>query len=168
MAKDNNNKCGKYYGDISQPILIHGGEIYQYVGDEIVITWKAKKDFAKNAIDCFFAMKSVLADQHQNYLSKYGVAPTFKAGLHFGNVTTGEIGSLKKDIAFTGDTLNTTARIQNLCNRYEVDLLVSDVLLNTMKSNEYYDFQSLGEVQLRGRNQGIELFSVRKTERNNV
>ena len=158
----------EYYDDISQPILNYGGEIYQYVGDEIVITWKAKKDYAKNALDCFFAMKAALSDQHQKYLTKYEIVPTFKAGLHFGNVTTGEIGSLKKDIVFTGDTLNTTARIQNLCNRYEVDLLVSEVLLNTMKSNEYYDFESLGEVQLRGRNQGIELFSVRKTEHNNV
>ena len=158
----------EYYDDISQPIMHYGGEIYQYVGDEIVITWKAKKDFAKNALDCFFAMNAALSDQHQKYLSKYEVAPTFKAGLHFGNVTTGEIGSLKKDIVFTGDTLNTTARIQSLCNQYEVELLVSEVLMNTMKSKGAYDFKSLGKVQLRGRHQEIELFSVFKTEHINV
>ena len=154
----------QYYDDISQPILLYGGEIYQYVGDEIVISWKAKNDFAKNALDCFFAMKAALSDQHPKYLSSYEIAPAFKAGLHFGNVTTGEIGSLKKDIVFTGDTLNTTARIQSLCNQYEVDLLVSKNFLNTMKSKDFYKFQSLGEVQLKGRNQQIELFTVVKAE----
>lgn len=158
----------EYYDDISQPILNCGGEIYQYVGDEIVISWKAKKDFGNNALDCFFAMKGALSEQHKKYLSKYGIAPTFKAGLHFGNVTTGEIGLLKKDIVFTGDTLNTTARIQSLCNRYEVDLLVSEDLLKTIKSKELYEFQSLGEVQLKGRNQEIELFSVFKSEQYNL
>ena len=113
-------------------------------------------------------MKAALSDQHQKYLSKYEIAPTFKAGLHFGNVTTGEIGLLKKDIVFTGDTLNTTARIQSLCNKYEVELLVSEVFLNTLNSNGFYEFNSLGEVQLRGRNQEIELFSVSKNEDKDV
>lgn len=153
-----------YYDDISQPILNFGGEIYQYVGDEIVITWKARKDLAKNALECFFAMKVALSDQHQKYFSKYEVAPAFKAGIHFGKVTTGEIGSLKKDIVFTGDTLNTTARIQSLCNHYEVDLLVSDVFLQEVESIGNYDYKSLGEVQLRGRNQKIKLFSLFRTD----
>ncbi len=158
----------EYYDDLSQPILNYGGEIYQYVGDEIVITWNTKKDFAENALNCFFAMKDALSNQHQKYFSKYGIAPTFKAGLHFGNVTTGEIGSLKKDIVFTGDTLNTTARIQSLCNQYGVDLLVSGDFLNAMESNGHYKIRSLGKVQLRGRNEGMELFSMKKIEHNDV
>ncbi|WP_088341921.1 hypothetical protein [Robiginitalea sediminis] len=76
------------------------------------------------ALTCFFLMKETLEGHRHKYLSKYDVAPSFKAGLHYGNVTTEEIGTLKKDIVFTGDTLNTTACIQNLCNFYETDLLV--------------------------------------------
>ena len=116
----------------------------------------------KNALDCFFAMKAALSDQHQKYTSKYEVAPTFKAGLHYGNVTTGEIGLLKKDIVFTGDTLNTAARIQSLCNQYHVDLLVSESFADAVETAEEYDFKPLGQVQLRGRNKGVELFSVSK------
>ena len=41
---------------------------------------------------------------------------SFIAALHCGNVTTGEIGVIKKDIIFTGDVLNTTPRIQGLRN----------------------------------------------------
>lgn len=150
----------EYYDDLSQPILDFGGEIYQYVGDEIVITWNAKNDFAERVLDCFFAMRSTLVGQQDKYVTKYGIAPTFKAGLHFGQVTTGEIGSLKKDIVFTGDTLNTTARIRALCNQYDVDLLVSEVFLHEVKSKNHYKIQSMGKVHLRGRHQQIELFGI--------
>ena len=157
-----------YYADLSKPILYHGGEIYQYVGDEIVITWKDKKEFAKNALDCFFSLKRALDNRGDKYLSKYNIVPTFKAGIHYGQVTTGEIGLIKKEIVFTGHTLNTTARIQSLCNEFEVELIVSEVFLEVLNSKDSYDFKSLGEVKLRGRNQGIELFSVISTETNSL
>ncbi len=158
----------EYYTDLSRAILNHGGEIYQYVGDEIVITWKSKKDYAKNTLDCFYAMKNAIAEQQQKYLNKYQIAPTFKAGVHYGEVTTGEIGLIKKDIVFTGDTLNTTARIQSLCNHFEVDLLVSEVFMNALESKIEYTFNFLDEVELRGRNQRIKLYGVKNTEHNNV
>ena len=151
----------EYYNDLSHPILKHGGEIYQYVGDEIVISWKAKKDFAQKALDCFFDMKIMWRKKFENYLSKYDVSPEFKAGLHFGKVTTGEIGHLKKDIVFTGDTLNTTARIQSLCNQYNADLLGSNDFVNELNPKKInYEFISLGNVQLRGRHKEIELFRI--------
>ena len=58
--------------------------------------------------------------------------PEFKAGFHFGKVTTGEIGVIKKDIIFTIDVLNTTARIQGLCNTYKVDILISGDLIKEL------------------------------------
>ena len=86
----------EYFVDLSDPIIQYGGEIYQYVGDEVIVTWKLKKGFANNSLNCFFAMKEVLNSQAKKYQSEYGVIPTFKAGIHFGKVTSGEIGVIKK------------------------------------------------------------------------
>jgi adenylate cyclase len=122
-----------YYSDLSDPIVRYGGEIYQYVGDEIVISWKYKKAFKNNnPLQCFFAMKESLIGQSKKYTAEYGVIPTFKAGIHLGRVTIGEIGDIKKEIIFSGDVLNTTARIQGLCNNYKVDLLVSEDFLGSI------------------------------------
>lgn len=154
----------EYYADLSEPILTYGGEIYQYVGDEIVVTWKLKDDFASNVLNCFFAMKETLNREHQKFLTHYKIAPTFKAGIHYGRVTTGEIGSIKKDIVFTGDTLNTTARIQNLCNTFEVDLIVSELFKNAMETNGKYIIIPMGQVELRGRNKKMNLFNITKKE----
>ncbi len=107
----------EYYADLSEPIIQYYGEIYQYVGDEIIISWGLKNGLKNNnCIQCFFAMKAAIRQQARKYREKFGLLPEFKAGFHLGKVTTGEIGVIKKEIVFTGDVLNTTARVQGLCN----------------------------------------------------
>lgn len=153
----------EYYADLSEPIIQYAGEIYQYVGDEIIVTWKLKKGLTNNnCLNCFFAMKAALNYQASKYQLRYGLIPTFKAGIHFGKVTTGEIGVIKKEITFSGDVLNTTARIQGLCNSYGVDLLVSDALINALKLDSKFKSVALGQTELRGRNEKINLISVKK------
>jgi class 3 adenylate cyclase len=95
-----------------------------------------------------------------DYKEKYGLAPQFKAGLHCGKVTTGEIGVLKKEIIFTGDVLNTTARIEGLCNNYNVDILLSDSLADKLDLSRYYKVKSVGRNILRGKDVQFELFTL--------
>lgn len=152
----------EYYIDLSDAIIKNSGEIYQYVGDEVVVSWKYKKGIENNnCIRCFFAMKQDLWKRADWYEKNFGVIPGFKAGIHFGNVTTGEIGALKKEIIFTGDVLNATARIQELCNQYGVDLIISDDLKKNLAIDAELNLQSLGKVELRGRAENIELFSIK-------
>jgi adenylate cyclase len=151
----------EYYSDLSDPIIMYSGEIYQYVGDEVVVSWKLKNGLQNNnCIECFFAMKAALRKQNRKYNEKFGLLPEFKAGFHFGKVTTGEIGVLKKEIIFTGDVLNTTARIQGLCNTYKVDILVSGVLIERLNVDGRFEIKTLGENELRGRDEKIELFTI--------
>ena len=150
-----------YYNFISDAIVRNAGEIYQYVGDEIIVSWKLKNNqLDNNCIDCFFDMKADLKKQEIWFKNNFDVVPTFKAGLHLGKVTAGEIGKVKKDILFSGDVLNATARIQGLCNDYGVDILVSSVLINHLDLSRKYIIKSMGTNELRGRREQIFLFSV--------
>lgn len=153
----------EYYSDLSDPIITYGGEIYQYVGDEVVVTWKLSEKRRTNSINCFFSMQASLANQVEKYESRYGVCPTFKAGMHVGNVTTGEIGVIKKDIVFTGDVLNTTARIQGLCNTYQVELLLSKQIVQALELEKSFDLIELGERELRGKNEKVILYTIERT-----
>ena len=153
----------EYYSDFSEAIIRSSGEVYQYVGDEIVISWKYEDGISNNnCVKCFFAMKESLSKRKAWYTSIFGVSPTFKAGLHFGKVTTGEIGVLKKEIIFTGDVLNTTARIQELCNAYQVELLISDSLVQNLPLEPEFQLRSLGKTELRGKEANFELYTVLK------
>jgi adenylate cyclase len=150
-----------YYADLSEPIIQHLGDVYQYVGDEIVVSWRLKNGLQNNnCIQCFFAMKAAIRQQTDKYLKQFGLLPAFKAGFHLGKVTTGEIGVIKKDIIFTGDVLNTTARIQSLCNQYGVDNLVSGELIKQLELPFSIQIQALGEKELRGRDEKIELYTL--------
>lgn len=150
-----------YYADLSDAIVAHGGEIYQYVGDEVVVSWPVEQGLRdRNCLRCFFAMKRDLRARAAWYRQRFGVVPDFKAGLQVGPVTTGEIGALKREIIFTGDVLNATARIQGLCNRYGVDLLLSGDLLRRLALDADVEVRSLGRHTLRGKAQEVELFTL--------
>jgi len=150
-----------FYGDITNAIIYNKGEIYQYVGDEVVLSWKLDKGVEKNhCIKCYFDMRETIEEKKEKYLDKYGFIPEFKAGLHYGTVTAGEVGVIKKDITYSGDVLNTTARIQSKCNEYNVKILVSNVLLKLLALGEDYKKMALGDITLRGKKQKIELSTL--------
>lgn len=151
----------EYFFDLSEAVIDYAGTIYQYAGDEMIICWKLKEGLKNNnSIDCFFAMKRALISQSEKYNQQFGVLPGFKAGLHYGMVTAGEIGSLKKEIVFTGDVLNTSARIQGLCNQHEAELLVSEDMVKVLQLPAKYTIRSVGENMLKGRGKAMELFSI--------
>jgi adenylate cyclase len=105
-------------------------------------------------------MKATLQRQSKKYHKKFGLLPDFKAGFHFGEVTTGEIGVSKKEIIFSGDVLNTTARIQGLCNSYNTDILISEPLLKKIRLESQFNCIELGDSFLRGRDEKIKLFTI--------
>jgi adenylate cyclase len=151
----------EYYYTLSDAVIAHSGEIYQYVGDEMVVSWKYKNGIQNNnCIACFFKMKADLQKKQDEFNKRFGIVPEFKAGLHFGTVTTGEIGAIKKEIIFTGDVLNATARIQALCNTLSTDILISKDLKEVLSLESKFNVQSKGIQELRGKQTLKELFTV--------
>ncbi|MEQ9313171.1 MAG: adenylate/guanylate cyclase domain-containing protein [Cytophagales bacterium] len=150
-----------YYEVFSEPIIEHRGEVYEYIGDEIVITWPYDKGIHNaECVDCFFAMKNALKSQQDYFDHKYGNVPDFKAALHLGRVTIGEIGALKKEITFSGDLMNTTSRIQDMCSELKTDLIISRDLYLLIQRNEKYHFVSKGEFNLKGKQKIIGLYGL--------
>jgi adenylate cyclase len=153
-----------FFNDAADPIIINTGEVYQYVGDEITISWKTDKgDSYDNCIHCFFGIKDAILDSSKKYELKYGLVPEFKAGAHKGEVIVGEVGGYKKEIVFSGDVLNTASRIQSECNRLNQELLVSSELLKHLNINDNgYSFTKIEELKLKGKENSTTIYSVRK------
>jgi len=150
------------FDDITESILNSQGEIYQYVGDEVVVTWPAEKGLAENnCIQCFFRVQQALEQRKEHYRRVYDLLPSFKAGLHIGEATVGEIGVVKKDIVYSGDVLNTTSRIQAECNNNNVNLLLSSDLVERIQLNAEYQQMALGEIFLKGKKDKVLLYTVR-------
>ncbi len=152
-----------YYASISSPLIDYSGELYQYVGDEMVVSWTLKEGVKNaNCLHCFFAMKEALTKMKTEFESSYGFIPTFKAALHVGKTTIGEIGSVKKEILFSGDVLNTTARIQGKCNALNADLLISDTLKEALPLDPQFSYIPKGETELKGKKETLFIYGVEK------
>jgi adenylate cyclase len=150
-----------FFADITNPILDSGGEIYQYLGDGIIIAWIHHGDERDSkCVDCFFEMKKEIGASAEKYQNKFGVIPQFKAGLHSGGVVVGEIGIIKRDITYSGDVLNTTARIQSMCHELKSEVLISNDLLPAFYSLKNYATTSVGAIRLRGKEKEVVLSSI--------
>ncbi len=153
-----------FFNHIAPAIQTTYGEVYQYVGDEVVLTWKMKKGLRNaNTLQCFYKMRDDIKKRDTYYQEIYGHTPTFKVGLHCGSVMVGELGKIKKDIAFSGDVLNTTARIQAQCNAKGVDILASkrfSELAYQLPSS--VKIKQLGGEKLKGKTEEVSLVTYIK------
>jgi len=149
------------FKDVSEMVLRYKASIYQYVGDEIVLTWTIREGLDNlNCIQFYFAYKRKLQAKANFYEAKYGVIPTFKAGLEMGPVMVAEVGDLKREIAYHGDVLNTAARIQACCNTYGKNLLISENLEESFRDALQDKTELLGDIQLRGKQKNVKVYSV--------
>ncbi|MEO0338384.1 MAG: adenylate/guanylate cyclase domain-containing protein, partial [Bacteroidota bacterium] len=151
------------FADLTPVVTKHKVEIYQYVGDEAVLSWPLDSGFEKNnCIHCYFDYMDILAAKADYYEKEYGLQPFFKAGIHLGEVIVAEVGLIKREIAFHGDVLNTTARIQSRCNELQQKLLVSDKVLQYLRPDQKIQSQRLGEEVLKGKKLPVVIYGINK------
>ncbi len=148
--------------DLNKPLTLNNAEIYQYVGDEAVITWPLREGIRNlSCLNLYYDFKKELVRKRSYYLHHYGLVPEFKAGLHFGIVTAVEVGQIKREIAYHGDAINTAARVQSLCNQYDRAFLIPKAVETILSiTNSDYNFEYLGETFLKGKAQAIELYGI--------
>lgn len=153
-----------FFSDVAAPVLDTGGHIVQYVGDEVMLTWRMGRALRDAApIRFFFLVEQAVSRQAARYVLRYGVVPKFRAGVHGGEVVTAQVGSLRRDIVHSGDVVNTAARIQAECRLRERRLLVSADLLHRMVLPVGIHAEDLGAVSLRGKEDDVHLFSIKRS-----
>ena len=149
--------------DITDVVAKYKAEIYQYVGDEIVLTWELEKGIENdNCFKFFFEFKTKLESLSDYYKNKYGLIPVFKAGMNCGTVTVAEIGEMKKEIAYHGDVLNTASRIQDQCNVHNKTFLISNNMYRKIPRTGFFRMDLIGEMLLKGKLNPVAIYSVDK------
>ena len=147
--------------DLTDVVAKSDAQIYQYVGDEVVLTWKMNRGIKdQNCVNVYFDYVNAIHFREEYYQSKYGVIPAFKAGLDGGLVTVAEVGEIKKELAYHGDVLNTASRIQGMCNQYQATVLVSERLINQFKGTNKKEAALIGKLKLRGKDQAMNVYSI--------
>ncbi|MEO9872967.1 adenylate/guanylate cyclase domain-containing protein [Ekhidna sp.] len=147
--------------DVSDLVIEHKAHIYQYVGDEIVLSWSIEEGLKDlNCIRFYFKYRDLLESKRNYYESKFGVVPQFKAGLEMGRVMVAEVGEIKREIAYHGDVLNTAARIQACCNEFNRKVLISENLENALSEITDSEYELMGDIQLKGKSKNLKIYAV--------
>jgi class 3 adenylate cyclase len=116
----------KFLFDIAKPITDCGGEIYLYKGDGLIAVWEWNEAVRNNAvlraIDATFA---AVERERAVYTKHFGVVPTFRVGMHGGDVVVSEQGDTKRSIGVYGDTINIAARMEDAAKVHAVACVIS-------------------------------------------
>jgi adenylate cyclase len=140
----------------------YDGEIYQYMGDGAIISWSLKNGLKQNKfLQAFFVFEKLIQKKHRYYKRKYNLTPQFKAGVHVGKVMVLQVGKIRRDISYNGDTMNTAARIESKCNELKSKLLISATLYNLITNKKRFIFKSVGKIELRGKRKAVEIYRVK-------
>jgi adenylate cyclase len=145
---------------ISAGIMEQDGRIYQYVGDEVVAWWPSSKENAQKAIKSLIESRKVLNTNTEVFKRRYDILPEYKAGIHSGTIMVGQVGITKKELVMSGDTINTASRIRSACNDLNQKFLVSKEVSELLEM-ENWQSESQGMVDLKGKNETMELFALK-------
>ena len=149
--------------DMSKSVLKTDAEILKYIGDEVVFTWPMKRGLRRNnCVKLFFEIQKVMDDKGDYYEKKYGCRPSYKAGVHGGKVICAQVGDLRKAIDYSGDAINTTARLEGVCNENNANLVVSKFIFDQLSDNSVYKATELEKLQLKGKKKVVTAMKVER------
>jgi adenylate cyclase len=151
----------RVFGLAAGPIDDHEGEVHQYVGDEVVVTWLLDRGRHRgNALACFFGIARALERAAPAFEREFGGAPRIRGALHAGQVISGEVGESRRALVFHGDVMNTTARIEQMTRELGRRYLVSGDALDRLSPVSEYALDDVGLQRVRGRESPVRVFAV--------
>ncbi len=150
-----------FFNDIDLAITKTKGQVFQYVGDEVVVLWKTKHGLKNNnCIKSYLLALDILQNKKKYYQEKYEILPSFKAALHLGKITITEIGASKREIVYHGDTINTASRLCSSAHRLGKRILISKALHDRLTTDTDIKFEDLGVHTLKGKDEKIQIYGV--------
>lgn len=141
------------------------GHVTELVGDGLLALFGALEPNpwqTRDAVLAAIAMRAALVRYNRELLGKGLPQLRFGVGIHCGEVVAGVIGTagLSK-FSVTGDPINVASRIEGLTGKFEVDLLVSDEVRQSLDAQ--FTLRAMPLAQVKGKAEPIQTWHVEKT-----
>jgi|GEM_PF-892870 adenylate cyclase len=152
---------GKFLFDIAKPITDFGGEIYLYKGDGLIAIWDwreaVRNDRILRALDAVFA---AVRREERAYRAQFGVVPSFRIGVHGGDVVVSEQGDTKRSIGIYGSTINIASRMEDAAKIHNVRCAISGDVARALADADRR-LHPIGFDQLKGVSDAMSVFEYR-------
>jgi len=155
------------FATLAEPVRRFQGSTDDYIGDMAMITWPMQRGLRDaRCVDCLFAVRDRIEAEAAAWQARFGTVPRLRAALHGGSVVTAEVGVDRHKIAYFGDAVNVTSRVESLCRPLNVDILISQDLLARLPTlPEGVTARPLGSHALRGRAERLAVATLERTDR---
>ncbi|HYJ37817.1 MAG TPA: adenylate/guanylate cyclase domain-containing protein [Chitinophagaceae bacterium] len=148
----------EFFRDIDRAMEKFDGEIYQYAGDEVIVSWLATNTNYEKAVRSFIEFYEQMKAKRSHYIKRYGVAPVFKAAIHSGNVIATWMGRMKRELVFHGEVLNTTARLTSLAKNLSYPILLTKQVVDQLSDSLREHTLEGGSYFLKGLNMPVAIY----------
>lgn len=136
----------------------HNGIIDKYIGDGVMALFPEQP---ADAIFASIAMQQAIK-QYNNQRKRDGRTPiSFSVGLHYGEVQLGIIGDPERyQATIISDDVNQAFRIEELANKYDAPLLMSEPAYQQIDDKGQFTIRQLGEFKLKGKQELVSICEV--------
>ncbi|MEM6521365.1 MAG: adenylate/guanylate cyclase domain-containing protein [Cyanobacteria bacterium P01_D01_bin.71] len=132
----------------------HGGWVDKFMGDGMLAVFGAPQHLSNHAEQAFLAAQQILLKGKTKCPLSIGI------GLHSGPIVAGCLGATGRlEFTVIGDTVNVASRLESLTKDWSTPVIISGSTARQLRSRQ--KLKSLGSVPIRGREQGIEVFTLR-------
>ncbi|MGI9380023.1 MAG: adenylate/guanylate cyclase domain-containing protein [Methyloligellaceae bacterium] len=152
-----------YFECLVKPLIEAGGDVLNFTGDGILgafnLEGRDETTVCHAAVDAALESFRLMKELNRQRSAERLETTTFDIVLHSGNVAFGNVGALDRlDFTAIGPAVNEAARIEQLCDALDCNLLLSDRF--TQLLGECPDIKSLGVHAFRGLRRSYELYTV--------
>jgi adenylate cyclase len=160
----------------------NGGFINKFIGDAIMalfgvpVAHHKPEEIAQdaiNAVTCAVEMGEELSGLNKNWQAEGKPAVQMRIGIHTGELMAGVLGSKDRmEYTVIGDSVNIAARLESVDKENELSggvsgecrIIISESTYKLVE--DHFEFQRLGEVVLKGREEKTGIYKVLARKRN--
>ena len=157
----------KYLPVVVKSAQLHGGIVNKFGGDSTLIVYGAPRempDSAYRAVLTALEIRVGLAKLNASLVDMLDTPLRIGVGINTGVALAGAVGTHdRQEYTVIGNTVNLAARIDGLNKQFpKEDVLISEWTYEALGNRrDEFEMASLGSVPIRGKNEPVEIWSVK-------
>ncbi|MDL2263500.1 adenylate/guanylate cyclase domain-containing protein [Synergistaceae bacterium OttesenSCG-928-I11] len=153
---------GSYFTPMTSIVRDSMGTLDKFVGDALMAFWNAPLDVPNHpavAVASLVEMHKALERLNDEIEPIYDLRLRMGGGIHTGDAHVGNMGTAElMDYTAIGDTVNTASRLEGMCSKYGVGIVISGDTAEYC--SEKFVLKPIDLVRVKGRKTGIPIFTV--------